>query len=488
MDKIFLMAPILFPILAGGTIGLARIKKRLVRNIAYEAVVVLNAALVWALILHRPRGRLIFLTISDNFSLSLSLDSFGSFFAGMTSLLWVVATVYAFSYMKHEQRENVFLSFYVMTFGITEGICFSGNLLSLFVFYEMLTLITLPLVIHKYDSESMVAGRRYAVYSLGGSSLAFIGTVMIGLKYGSGLFVPAGFVDGGSEMLWVCFVTLLGFGVKACVFPMHGWLISASVAPTPVTALLHAVAVVKAGVFAVVRMVYYVCGPSYLKGTWVQTALLALVLFTVVYGAAMAVKERHFKRRLAYSTISNLSYILFGVLLMSEAGLAAGLTHMLFHAVIKICAFFCAGAFMVQTGKAYIYELDGVGRRMPVTFACFTMAGLSLIGLPPFCGFLSKWRLCSAGVADGSALGYAGAAVLVAAAFLSAIYMLGVSVRAYFPKQGRDHFSASAVKEAPAGMLAPICILAAVNLLLGLFGPQISSLVETVASSAFLGR
>ena len=285
-------------------------------------------------------------------------------------------------------------------------------------------------------------------------------------------------------MLWICFLTLLGFGVKACIYPTHRWLVSASVAPTPVTALLHAVAVVKAGVFAIIRMVYYVCGPDYLKGTWVQWVLMGLAMFTVLYGAAMAVKERHLKRRLAYSTISNLSYILLGVFLMSDVGFAAGLTHMLCHAFIKICAFFCAGAFMVLTGKEYIYELDGIGRKMPVTFTCFTLAGLSLIGLPPFSGFLSKWRLCLAGVADGGVLGVLTVIVLIAAAFLCAVYMLNISVRAFFPKEGRDHFRDSSVKEAPAVMLIPICILSVMNLLIGFFGTKVSAMIDSIVRIA----
>ena len=485
MTNFMLLVPILFPIAAGAAIGVLRIGERKLRCILYESVAVLNAVFTWALILFGARGRFSLLQLSESFSLELHLDSFGCFFAGMTSILWVIATVYAFGYMQHEERENVFLAFYTMTLGVTQGICFSANLLTIFVFYEMLTLVTLPLVIHKFNSESMVAGRRYAVYSLGGSSLAFIGTVVLSVKYGSSIFMPNGFVDGGREMLWVCFVTIIGFGVKACIFPMHGWLVSASAAPTPVTALLHAVAVVKAGVFAIVRTVYYVCGTDYLGGTWVQQVLLALAIITLLYGAAMALKERHFKRRLAYSTISNLSYILFGVFLMSEAGLAAGLSHMLFHAVIKICGFFCVGAFMVQTGKEYIYELDGVGRRMPVTFGCFAAASLSLVGIPPFCGFLSKWRLCSAGVASGELLGYIGTAALMLAAFLCAVYMFSVVIRAFFPKEGRDHFIKSRVSEAPKAMLVPIVALAGINLILGLFGGGICEIVDAVASAAF---
>ena len=485
MTSVFLLLPILFPIAAGGAIGALRMDNRKLRCGLYGAVTLLNAAFTWAVILSKPAGRFVLMAVTEKFSLSLQFDSFGGLFAGMTSILWVLATMYSLGYMHHEERENVFMAFYTMTLGVTQGICFSADLLTVFVFYEMLTLVTLPLVIHKFNSESMVAGRRYAVYSLGGSSLAFIATVVLGVQYGNAAFAPGGFVSAGHGTLFLCLVAVIGFGVKACLFPTHGWLVSASAAPTPVTALLHAVAVVKAGVFAVTRTVYYVFGTEVLAGTWVQGVLITLSIVTLLYGAAMALKERHFKRRLAYSTVSNLSYILFGVFLMSEAGLAAGLSHMLFHAVIKICGFFCVGAFMVGTEKAYLYELDGVGRRMPVTFACFAAAGLSLTGIPPFCGFLSKWRLCTAAIGNGTVFGYAGVFALVIAAFLCAVYMLSVVVRAFFPKEGRDRYKDSDVTEAPRAMLVPIAVLTAANLLLGLFGGRVCALLDLVAAGAF---
>lgn len=227
----------------------------------------------------------------------------------------------------------------------------------------------------------------------------------------------------------------MGFGVKAAVFPLHGWLPKASVAPTPVTALLHAVAVVKAGAFAVIRLTYYSYGTDFLKGTWAQYAVMAIVIFTILFGSSAALKQVHFKRRLAYSTVANLSYILFGVTLMTPIGLEAGVLHMLFHSIIKIGAFFAAGAVLHSTKREYISELDGLGKKMPITFGTFTVFALALTGIPLFNGFVSKWALASAAIQSGDTLSFIGIIVLLISALLTAIYMLNISVRAFFPKK-----------------------------------------------------
>ena len=332
MNRFFLLFPILFPFIGALIVRNLKTEDTRKRNTLYEAVVVLSAACVWALILNRPSEPLTFYSFTDYFSITLRLDGFGSFFSGMSSTLWVFAMIYAFSYMADEERAKEFLCYYVMTFGVTMGICFAGNMITMFVFYEMLTLITIPLVVHEYNHESMYAGRKYALFSFGGSAFAFIGVVVLGVFAGGTTFKLGGYAATISQisrdLLYLIYVlTFMGFGVKSCVFPLHSWLPTASVAPTPVTALLHAVAVVKAGIFAIIRLTYYCFGASFLLGSWAQKVVQVIVMFTVVYAAVKAVKERHFKRRLAYSTVSNLSYILIGVTLMTEAGMAAGLCH-----------------------------------------------------------------------------------------------------------------------------------------------------------------
>ena len=274
--------------------------------------------------------------------------------------------------------------------------------------------------------------------------------------------------------------------MKSAVFPFHGWLPTASVAPTPVTALLHAVAVVKAGVFSVMRFTYYCIGPDVLAGSWAQTVALVFAMVTIVYASTMGVREPHFKRRLAYSTVSNLSYILLGVCLMSPLGLLAGLAHMLFHAVMKINGFFCVGAVMHEAEIEYVYDLDGVGRRMPWTFMAFLVSGLGLTGIPLFSGFVSKWRLATALFSNGTPLARAGVLVLLYSALMTGVYMLTVVVRAFWPGKGHGNEGSLAVYTDPSWhMLLPLAVFSAVTVLFGIHaGPALDALWQ-VAQGLF---
>ena len=250
---------------------------------------------------------------------------------------------------------------------------------------------------------------------------------------------------------------------------MHSWLISAAVAPTPVTALLHAVAVVKAGAFACIRLTYFTFGVDILYGTWGQYTVMALAMITVVFGSAMALKQRHFKRRLAYSTVSNLSYILLAVAFMNAIGVVAAFLHLIVHSVVKIMAFFCAGSVLHYAHREYVSELEGLGKRMPLTFACFTVAACALTGIPPFNGFVSKWYIGLAAVSGGSVASYLGFIAILISALLTAIYMFQVVVKAWFPTEGTVLPTKESAHEAGAFMIVPMLILAALCLLMGLF-------------------
>ena len=491
MSEYLLFLPILIPFLGGAFVWCFRTKDA-VRNIFIEAIVVLNAAAVWALILNRPEGALTLFSFGSKMHVKLSLDGLGSFFLGMASVLWIFVAIYAFSYMKDEKRTHMFFTFFIFSLAATDGIALAGNLISLYFFYEMLTIVTIPLVIHGCKKVDMHAGHVYAAYQLGGAAFALVGIVYLVSVVGIGDFVLGGSFTasassaafGGAPMLeGIYFVMLLGFGVKACLFPLYRWLPTASVAPTPVTALLHAAAVVKAGIFAIMRLSYYTYGAEFLRGSTVGSVGLWLACFTAVFAAVLAVREHHFKRRLAYSTVSNLSYILIGVLTFTEAGLAAGLCHMLFHALIKLNAFLTCGAFM-KTGRSQLEELDGVGYRMPVTFVCYTISALALAGTPPLTGFISKWHLLSAS-AEGDAM--IGVAALILSSLLAAIYMLTPSARAFFPARSK-HGAVDKnrdIKEAPLGMTAPMVIFAAANVILGVFAGPIVSVCEKIAAGLF---
>lgn len=477
---------VLFPIVFGALIIPLGFKKRKNRQIYIMAVVLINSFVTASLAVIRPTGSLTILNITDTVAFSLRVDGLGAIFAGLVSFLWPLASLYAFEYMKHEQRENMFFAFYTMTYGITIGVAFSGNAITMYLFYEFLTLVTTPLVFHSQTKEAIRAARKYLYYSISGAALGFIAIIFI-MIYGRTLdFTYGGVINytralNSENVLRLAYVfAFVGFGVKCAVFPLHGWLPTASVAPTPVTALLHAVAVVKSGAFAIMRMTFYIFGVEFLRGSWAQTVVMLIAITTILFGSTMAVKENHFKRRLAYSTISNLSYILVGVALMTPLGLVGALTHMVFHAIMKICSFFCAGSVMVQTGKTYVSELEGLGRKMPVTFGCFAIASLSLVGMPPLIGFISKYNLVKAFVSSGGWLSYLAVAALFISAILVAVYMLFIVIKAFFPKNSIELNNGN--YSDPGWMMkTPIIVFAALIVILGVYSEPLVSFLTSVA-------
>ena len=485
LHPLFIIIPVLLPILGGALMLLMHIRKEGTRIAVCEVLVCVTSLFVWLLLLKGSRQTVTVFRFANDFSLTFRIDGMASLFAGMVSVMWPLATLYGFSYMKHEERKNVFFAFYVMTYGVTLGVAFSANLLSMYVFFEMLTLVTIPLVVHYGNSESSYAGRKYAAYTIGGAALAFFAVIITSLYGGADHFTYGGMITGNpnARLLQAAYLLgFFGFGTKAALFPLYEWLPAASVAPTPVTALLHAVAVVNSGAFAVMRMSWYVYGPDRLLGTSAQTFAVCISVFSLMFGAVMAVKERHFKRKLAFSTMSNLSYMLFGAALLTPEGLCGGMAHMLFHGIIKITLFMCAGAFMHMSGKEYVYEIGGAGRHMPVTFTAFTLASLSLIGIPGFSGFISKWELMKAGFRAGTPWGLMGTCALIAAAFLCALYTLPISVRAFFPMEGGDRFPGrGSLLEADKMMLTPVLFFAAADIVFGVASGPVMEFLRGIA-------
>ncbi len=431
-----LLASIFLPLLGGACLPLFRFSSRRARSLYTVLITLLTSCLVWAQILGGARPEIRLLRMTDALSIVFRMDRLSVVFSGLIAFLWPLAVLYAHEYMAHEERESAFFAWYTMSYGVTLGVAFSENYFTLYVFYELLTLVTMPLVLHKKDARSVHAARKYLYYSITGAALGFIGLIFL-LTYGKVDFLPGGTltpeaVSGLEGLLRLVFVlSFVGLGAKAALFPMHAWLPMASVAPTPVTALLHAVAVVKAGAFAVIRLIDYSFGTWLLEGTWAQTVCLLLASFTIVYGSVMAVREQHLKRRLAYSTVSNLSYILMGAALMTNAGLTGALTHLVFHALMKITLFYCAGAILVKTNREYVQEMRGLAKAMPFTCAVFTFASLALTGVPPLLGFASKWNLATAAIDSGLIAGYVGAGALIVSAVLTAVYLLSVVVPMY---------------------------------------------------------
>ena len=376
--------------------------------------------------------------------------------------------------------------FYTITYGITLGVAFSEDLLTMYFFYELLTLSTMPLVLHTMTREAVLAARKYLYYSLGGAAFAFIGLIFI-ISYGTtanfhlgGVLDLAKVGDKADVLLLIYVIAFFGFGVKAAICPFNSWLPQAGVAPTPVTALLHAVAIVKAGAFAIIRITHYSFGTDFLKGSWAQTVVMTVAIITIFYGSSRAIKETHIKRRLAYSTVSNLSYILFGAVIMTPMGLAAALTHMIFHGVMKITAFFCAGSIMHQSGKNYVYELNGLGRKMPFVFGVLTISSLGLMGVPGMAGFISKWRLAYAAVESENLLALAGVAVLLISALLTAIYMLTMVMRGFFPVKGDEENMSEKIQDPGWQMKLPLFILALAIVGFGLCSEPVTDFIQTV--------
>lgn len=478
---------ILIPLIAGILVPLLPFKKRSHWEIFLECAVILNSILVWYLLLHHSDSTFLLAHFTGNLNISFRVDGMSMVFAGLVSALWPFATLYAFEYMTKEEHEKIFFMFYTMTFGVTLGIALAANLLTMYFFYELLTLVTVPLVMHTLTREAILASRKYLYYSLGGAAFAFIGLIMI-IIYGTTTdFVLGGILDLNkignrtNVLLLIYVMAFLGFGVKAAVCPFNSWLPQAGVAPTPVTALLHAVAVVKSGAFAVIRLTYYCYGTDFLKGTWAQTVVMVIVMFTIVYGCSRAVKETHIKRRLAYSTISNLSYILFGVTIMTPLGLVGALSHLVFHAVMKISSFFCAGAIMHQTEKHYVHELDGLGYKMPCIFGIFTVSAFALMGVPGLAGFISKWNLAYAAVESGNVIAYFGIACLLISALLTAIYMLTIVVRAFFPGKEFDDSKIKNDKDPNWKMLVPLFTFTFFIILFGIYSQPLISFFCDVA-------
>ena len=283
-------------------------------------------------------------------------------------------------------------------------------------------------------------------------------------------------------LLLIYIFAFMGFGVKAAICPFNSWLPDAGVAPTPVTALLHAVAVVKSGAFGIMRLTYYSFGTEFLRGTWAQDVVMAIVIFTIVYGCSRAVKETHLKRRLAFSTVSNLSYILFGVVIMTPLGFVGALSHMIFHAFMKITSFFCAGSIMHQTEKHYVHELDGLGYRMPWIYTIFTVSAFGLMGVPGLAGFVSKWNLAEAAVESGNKVAYLGVAALLVSALLTAIYMLTIVVRGFFPGKDFDYGTVEEYTDPNWKMLLPLTLFVIMIIVFGIKSEPLVDFFMAVAS------
>ncbi len=397
---------------------------------------------------------------------ALRVDAFGMVFALTAAVLWLLNSFYAIGYMR-AQREHAQTRFYfcfAVAIAAAVGIAFSENLLTLFMFYEILTIITYPLVVHIGTPEAMKAGRKYLAYLLIGGVFLLAALVLTYILTGTTTFVPGGFLAGSGSaiVLQVLFLLFMVGFVKAAWMPLHGWLPAAMIAPTPVSAFLHAVAVVTAGVFGIVRIAGWVYGMDLMASLGLGTLLALIASFTIITASLFALTEDNLKLRLAYSTVSQLSYVLLGVSMLSVAGMTGAMVHIPIHAFLKITLFFVAGAVIVSTGKEYISEMKGIGRNMPVTALMFAAAAIGICGLPPLSGIISKIYLAIGAVEGGMPVLLL---VLIASAVLNAAYFFPV-IYTMMLERPDDEVSLVTVSEPPLIMLIPIILTVAISILI----------------------
>ncbi len=430
-----------------------------------------------------------FWDISPGISLTLKADCFGVFFALVSSGLWMLTSIYSIGYVRglKEHKQTRYFASFAICLSATIGIAFSANLLTFIFFYEILTIATYPLVIHKETNEAISAGRKYLAYTLTAGVLLIAATAWtyrlagtLDFKAG-GIFGNLSLQPSTVSVLFLLFIG--GVGVKAAIMPLHSWLPAAMIAPTPVSALLHAVAVVKSGVFGVVRVVGFVFGPQVMRQFDLNLILSVVAGATVILASLLAFRQDNLKQRLAYSTVGHLSYIVLGAALLSPASLVGGIMHIANHATMKITLFFCAGALYVTHHKEKISELDGIGRAMPWTMGAFTIGALGLAGIPPINGFVSKWQLGLGSLQSDAMLPLA---VLLLSGLLNAGYFAPILYRAFF----KDPPLPYEKKEASLAMVIPLVITAILSVIWGLYPDlflHFYSLASKVSGSILAG-
>lgn len=487
-QSVIILCAIFVPILWGlGLLVMPEFKKRNTLTRITGLGLVVTAGLSFAVITGGEMECYLF-SLGTNMDILFRLDNVGRLFAAIVTVVWVLAGFYAFEYMKHEKEEKRYFGFYLLVFGVLLALTFAGSLITYYLFYEMMTLLSVPLVLHSKTREAIMGGLKYLFYSLFGAYMALFGIYFLN-KYTTTLnFQAGGTLDftqvAGNEklLLVVAFSMIVGFGVKAGMFPLHAWLPTAHpVAPAPASAVMSGI-IVKMGVLGMLRVVYYMFGAEFLRGSWVQTVWMILALITVFMGSMLAYREKVLKKRLAYSTVSQISYILFGMALLQPEALTGSLLHVTFHAIIKSALFMCAGAIIYKTGKTNVTELNGIGKKMPVTIWCYTFVSLALIGIPPASGFISKWYLALGSLESGiKVFSWLGPVILLISALLTAGYLLPITVQGFLPGEEFDY--AKLEKQEPVKMMVlPIMILAVLAILLGVFPNSLTTFISNIVA------
>jgi len=494
VDTIISIRPllaVLVSVMATVLIILAGEKKRNLREFWSIAAGVIKFGLVVSMVPSVLEGKMLEYTlfhILPGIEIKFRADALGLLFALGASFLWILTSFYSIGYMRpiNAHSQTRYFSYFALSLSTTIGVAFSANLFTLFLFYEGLTIITYPLVAHKEDAESMKGARKYVIYLLGAAKVFLVAAIILTynlagtLEFTRGGLFPAGIQASHPMLLSVIFVLFLFGFAKAAVMPLHGWLPAAMVAPTPVSALLHAVAVVKTGVFSVLRVIFFVFGTDLLKALEVNAVAIFFAAFTIIMASVIALSRDNLKARLAFSTVSQLSYIVLGAALLTPSSMIGGISHITMHAFAKITLFFCAGSLYISAHKTEISQLSGIGRKMPWTMAAFAIGSLNMIGVPSVGGFVSKWNII---IGSLEAHNIAILCVLLTSTLLNTAYFMPVVYKAFFEKEDETdhshHGHHEEIKENPF-MVVPLCLTALGTVILGLYPDFIIRIAKEV--------
>ena len=454
-----------------GGIFAQRFKNDLKRLHAFTACMTLLTLVFSVLTVLFFRGEATIFYFNDVFTLKFAVDELSCFFMILIPAFFTFVAFYAFVYMEHEGHEGKFFTFFLLTLASLMALSASANAITMYMCFEAMTLLSFPLILHNREENSRTAAIYYICYSVIGASFALFGFFLISKYAGDFSFAAGGYLaEYANEPVVLAgyFFIALGFGAKAGLVPLQAWLPMAHpIAPSPASALLSSI-VTKGGVLSIMRVTFYIFGADMLRGTWPQTVLIILALITVFTGSMLALREKVIKKRFAYSTVSQVSYVLFGIFLLNPDGLQGSILQIVYHAFAKGILFLFAGVMIYKFGYTRVEELKGIGKRMPALLLCFTFAGLRLIGIPPAGGFVSKWFLAMGGLSYGGVIGVVGVAVLLISALLTAFYVMPITAEGFFP--GNDYPPVEK-KEPAKGMLVPMIVFAAVILVFGVF-PQ----------------
>lgn len=486
MDTLLIISTIFLPILYGVFTEFIHVQNRKLKCSLLFGVLFLTSVLT-ILCVFKVNSSVVLSQITDKLSISFFVDDLSRLFLVVSVLIWMLVGVYAFIYMKHEENEDRFFGFLLITLGAVIALELSENLFTMYLSFELITLASLPLVLHSLKKDAILAGMKYLFYSVGGAFLALLGVFYLFSFCENDTFITGGSLilekanDSKDILLVVIFLLIIGFGTKAGMYPMHGWLPTAHpVAPAPASALLSGI-IAKAGVFTIIRVIFYLVGDDFIRGTWVQYAWLSLALLTVFIGSMMAYKENIFKKRLAYSTVSQVSYILVGLALLTPEAFTGALMQFTFHAIIKNVLFLVAGIIIFKTGCTNVNEFNGIGRKMPITMWCYTIASLGLIGIPPTCGFISKWYLAVGALDSGTyVFEYLVPIILLVSALLTGGYLLPITINGFFKASEEPIKSTS---EAHPLMFIPLIILSILIVGFGIFTQPLFDFLTSISSS-----